>query len=256
MSTTHSGAHQVRLFVGVLSASGNRAKRDAVRQTWGSHPQLERVVFVISLPMQPSMLDSIRAEALVFNDIILIEHVHEHYFNITYQSQEVFRTAYAYHAPITHVLKCDDDSYIHVDRMLAFLGQQPFNASWAGVISDSFQPIRDPGSKWYVSKADWPEDRSMIKWSNGPGYVLTMDLVRLLATGGVAKCAPGRLFKLEDIAVGSWLTCLEKQHNISLHLARDGRFNVGSCSEGDLLSHYMRPSQMHCMFAQGGKCCP
>lgn len=250
----NSTTSAVRLFVGVLSASSNRAKRDAVRQTWGSHPQLARVVFVINLPKSESLLDTIRQEALDFDDVI-VGHVTEDYDNLAYQSLGLFRTAYAYKGPITHVLKCDDDSYIHVDRLLGYLSNLPFQNSWAGTISKSYSPDRNPKSKWFVSRKEWPDGRSPIKWSNGPGYVLTSDVVRLLATGGVAKCAPGQLFKLEDIAVGSWLTCLEKEQNLTLHLASDARFNVVNCKEGDFVSHYMKPEQMVCMFAQGGRCC-
>lgn len=245
----------IKLFVGVLSASANRHKRDAVRQTWGAHPRLDRVLFVMATPASRGVLDAIRQEAMETNDIILVGHIQEHYLNITYQSLEVLRAAHAFHGPITHVLKCDDDSYVHVDRMLEFLAGQPFNKSWAGAISHSYQPHRDPTSKWHVSKEEWPEDHTVMKWSNGPGYVLTMDLVRLLVTGGVAKCAPGPLFKLEDIAVGSWLTCLEKEQNTTINLASNSHFNLNTCAANDLVSHYMTPGQMRCMHAQGGKCC-
>jgi beta-1,3-galactosyltransferase len=200
-------------------------------------------------------LDAIRQEALDKQDVIFVDHVEEHYLNITYQSLEIFRTAHAYHGPITHVLKCDDDSYIHVGRMLAFLEKHPFKYSYAGTVVMSYQPIRDPGSKWFVSREEWKEDSSSIKWSNGPGYVLTMDLARLLATGGVARCAPGPLFKIEDVAVGVWLTCLEKEQNITINLARSSHINLASCASGDLVSHYMGPNQMLCMFSRQGECC-
>lgn len=252
---TRSHSYQVKLFVGVLSASSNRDKRDAVRGTWALHPALLRVVFVVSRPRTPQLLASIRREASIHNDIVFLGHVEEHYHNITHQTLEIFRTAAAYSGPVTHVMKCDDDSYIHVDRMLQFLEQHPFNHTWAGVISTTFAPIRDPSSKWHVSKAEWAADVSNIKWSNGPGFVITADLVHLLVAGGVVACAPGPLFKLEDVAVGSWLSCLEKEQNITIHLANSGRFNLGGCAEDDLLSHYMSPDKMRCMILQGGKCC-
>lgn len=246
--------HSTRLFVGVVSACQNRAKRDAVRDTWGSDPRLVRVVFVVGRPASSEVLDAVRLEARQKGDIIFAGHVSEHYLNITYQTLEIFRAAHAYHGSITHVLKCDDDSYIQVDRLQQLLLQHSFNHTWIGSMETAYQPIRDPSSKWYVSKAEWSEDSSAIKWSHGPGYVLTTDLVTLLVVGGVAKCAPGPLFKLEDVAVGSWLTCLERLENITINMAH-ASINLGGCSEHDVVSHYMQPSQMRCMFAQGGKCC-
>lgn len=251
-----AGSGKVKLFVGVLSASGNREKRDAIRQTWGAHPRLARVVFVMANPTSPDALDAIRREAMEMQDIIFVGHVQEHYLNITYQSLEIFRAAHAYNGPITHVLKCDDDSYIHVDHMLGFLEGLPFEEPlWAGSMHDTYLPDRVKKSKWFISREEWPQDETAMHWSNGPGYVLSIDLVRLLATGGVEKCAQRPFFKLEDIAVGSWLTCLEKEQEPAIRLASSKGFNVASCAQGDLLSHYMTPTQMRCMHAQGGSCC-
>lgn len=246
---------QVQLFVGVVSACSNREKRDAVRQTWTQHPALVRVVFVVSKPRTPEMLQRIRQEAAAENDIVFVGHIDEHYHNLTYQSLEIFRAAVMWSGPVTHVLKCDDDSYIHVDRLVQFLELHPLNHTWAGSIDTSFHPIRDPSSKWFVSKAEWPEDRSDIKWSHGPGYVITADLVRLMVAGGVVACAPGPLFKLEDVAVGSWLSCLEKEQNITIHLARGPGFNIDGCAVNDLVSHYRTPAEMRCMYSYGGQCC-
>jgi hypothetical protein len=248
-------AQAVRLYVGVLSASQNREKRDAVRATWGSHPALARVVFVLARPQNTSLLQSIRAEALEHDDIILAGHVWEHYNNITHQTLELFRSAYAYHGSITHVCKCDDDSYIHVERMLKHLDGHPFERSWAGRMEGSYVPRRDPSDKWYVTREEWPDNVPAFKYSNGPGYVLTFDLVRLLILGGVLQCSPGpQLFKWEDVAVGSWLACLEREQNITLNVAA-GQVNLGGCSEGDLVSHYIAPATMQCMHTNRGNCC-
>jgi hypothetical protein len=214
-------------------------------------------VFVLARPQTASLLPSIRAEALEQGDIIIVPNVMEHYNNITHQTLEVFRSAHAFHGDITHVCKCDDDTSIHVDRKLTLLAGQPFQHSWAGAMKMSFAPARGVESKWHVSKAEWPEGDSDIKWSNGPGYVLSYyDLVALLATGGVIQCSPGPLFKLKDIVAGSWLTYLEREQNITMNLLNlGGQINIQGCSEGDLVSHHMTPAQMHCMYSNEGTCC-
>ena len=71
----------VRLFVGVLSAAKGRTRRDAVRQTWGSDPRLERVVFVVGRPATRRLLHKLQEEALEHKDIILVGHVQEHFLN-------------------------------------------------------------------------------------------------------------------------------------------------------------------------------
>jgi hypothetical protein len=78
----------------------------------------------------------------------------------------------------------------------------------------------------------------------------------LCAPAGTAYAASqgGHLFKLEDIAVGSWLEWAAQRRGLRLHLAADRRFNYGGCRAGDLVSHYIRPAQQLCMWAQEGRC--
>lgn len=246
----------IRLYVGVVSGAANRAKRYIIRKTWGSDSRLERVVFVIARPAGgASLLSSIRQEAMRYRDIILLGHVEEHYFNITYQTLEVYRSAFAYGQPLTHVMKCDDDSYIHVSRLLDLLAAHPHNRTFVGNINPVYIPHRNMGSKWYIPKEEWSADQANITWANGPGHVVTGDIASELAAGAAVQCMPGKLFKLEDIATGMWLHCLAKEQGWLLNTVSDKRFNGDGCAEGDIVSHYRNPSQMACMFAANGACC-
>lgn len=246
----------ITLYIGVVSGASNRARRLAIRQSWGSDPRLERVVFVISRPAGgAALLSSIREEAMQYRDIILLGHVHEHYYNITHQTLEVYRSAFAYGRPLTHIMKCDDDSYIHVGRLLELLVAHPHARTFVGKVSPTYSPDRSMGSKWFVSKEEWLEDQANISWANGPGYVLTADIAFQLAAGAAVQCMPKKLFRLEDIATGIWLDCLAKEQGWLLHAVSDDRFNVVGCAEGDIVSHYQSPSQMACMFATDGACC-
>lgn len=85
----------------------------AIRQTWGSAASLGHVVFVLT-----TFWRVLRQEAMRFRDLIWVGHIMENYYNITYQTQELFRSAYAYSGHVTHVMKCNDDSYVHVDKLV------------------------------------------------------------------------------------------------------------------------------------------
>jgi hypothetical protein len=246
----------VRLFIGILSASDNTDKRAAIRSTWGRDPKIERAVFIISRPRTLESLDAIRKEALRFKDIIFLGQMIEGYHNITRQTLEVFRAAYAYHGPVTHVLKCDDDSYVHVDRMIMFLAGLPRHLTWTGLMHQGYYPDRNPSVKWYVPESEMRDQYLNISWSNGPGYVITIDLAIQLATGAVEKCMPGAMFKLEDIALGMWLTCLQREQNLNMTTVGTQKINVGGCNHDDLVSHRITPRQARCMFARNGLCCP
>lgn len=247
------------VYVGVLSGSTNTQKRMAIRRSWGSDPRLQRVVFVVANPIgNSSLLEVIRKEALQYQDLILLSYIEEHYFNLAYQTLEIFRSAYAFGRPITHVMKCDDDSYVHVSRLLELLAVHPWERTLVGHLTPYFVAIRQPGHKWYLSKEEWPADRTDVPYPNGPGYLVTKDLANELAAGAAVKCMPGKFLKFEDVAMGLWIDCLRKQRNLYVNAVSDGRFNadvLNSCTDQDIVSHYRTPQQMLCMFDRGGTCC-
>jgi hypothetical protein len=50
---------RVAVFVGVLSAGKNKEARDAIRATWGSHPALHSVRFILLRPRTAELLDEV-----------------------------------------------------------------------------------------------------------------------------------------------------------------------------------------------------
>lgn len=249
---------RIRLYVGVLSKVTNLGKRMAIRQTWGADAGLERVVFVVANPAYNStLLQSLRQEALKFRDLIIVGHVVESYYNIAYQTLEVFKSASAYFGDITHVMKCDDDSYVRVDKLLEFLAQHPFDSTFLGRMWPVYEPIRNINSLFYVSRDEWPKDKANITWAHGgPGYILTRDLAYEVATTAAYMCSSRKFFKLEDVALASWLLCLQQKLGVHVNVVHDSRFNADDqCAHDDIVSHRISATQMMCMFASNGSCC-
>ena len=52
------------------------------------------------------------------------------------------------------------------------------------------------------------------------GYVLTADLVQEIAAGAALKPHNHALFKLEDIAMGSWIEHIQQERNIRVRIAQ------------------------------------
>eukprot|EP00878_Enallax_costatus_P023213 GHUV01024680.1.p1 GENE.GHUV01024680.1~~GHUV01024680.1.p1 ORF type:complete len:303 (-),score=64.17 GHUV01024680.1:4-912(-) len=251
---TQQRRRSVRLFIGVVSGCGNIARRMAIRRTWGLDARLERVVFVLANPGNTSLLDSVVQGALNYRDIVLVNHVQEHYFNITYQTLEIYRSAFTFGKQLTHVMKCDDDSFVNITRLLEAVEAQPKVFTLLGNLDQSYIPHRDKNSKWYIPKEEFPDDRVNVSFAYGAGYVLTADLAFAIAAGGVIQCMPDRLFKLEDVATGLLADCIAKRNGWQLHAVTDGRFSNLGCSPDSIVSHYRTPTQMDCMFAKG-VCC-
>ncbi|KAL4443993.1 hypothetical protein ABPG75_011730 [Micractinium tetrahymenae] len=244
----------IRLFVGVLSAGDRRDRRDAIRATWGTHPGAYRVRFFLGRPANETVFEAVRAEAVERRDMVVLGHITEHYHNITHQTLEVMRFAAADPA-VTHVLKTDDDSYVHFDRLLHCLAGTYRERLFLGYIENpGGRPHRNTDHPWYVSREEWPEER-FPPWAHGAGYVLTADLAAELAPGtAFAASEGGHLFKLEDIALAGWLEWAAQRRGFKVHLVVDKRFNYEGCRFGDLVSHYMKPEQLRCMWERQGHC--
>lgn len=253
-STTATADQEVRLFVGVVSGSRNRDKRDAIRQTWGSEPALERVIFTVSRPNDTAVLDDLQQEAEEFGDVVLVRDIAEHFDNLPHQTLQVFRSAYTYHKPLTHVMKVDDDIFVHAELLVEWLKKEPRQHMVAGQIFHGFDPVRDRNAKYYTSKEEWGPDHSDLTWAGGAGYIWTVDLAEWAATGGAERCMPGQFFKLEDISAAVWLECFTREQGVRVQWAHDDRFNGQACKDGDFMSHHQDPTKMHCIFATGNCC--
>lgn len=57
----------------------------------------------------------------------------------------------------------------------------------------------------------------MLFTLRGAGYVLTADLVREIAAGAALKPQKHRLFKLEDVAMGSWVQFVGREQGVQVH---------------------------------------
>lgn len=252
----NTAPHHVKLFVAVVTLAANVRKRDAIRVTWGADARLQRVMFVAARPRDTAMMVSLRAEALRHRDLVVVSHVWEHYDNITHQTLEACREA-ASDPVATHLLKVDDDSFVRVGPLLRYLALTPTAWTFAGYMENpGGRPhrINTAADKWYVSKEEWPDDH-YPPWAHGPGYTLTSDLVKEIASGAAAAASPNGMFKLEDIAMGSWVDHISRQKGIQANLLRSTRFNYIGCQCGDLISHYFTAAMTYCTFSETDCCC-
>lgn len=103
-STVLNNTSNIVLFVGVLSRASNFQHRNTVRNTWGRDPDLHRVLFFVARPENASLFESLRHEAVVNKDVVIVSHVQESYHGISHQTFEIYRSAYI-DGRATHVMK-------------------------------------------------------------------------------------------------------------------------------------------------------
>lgn len=79
--------------------------------------------------------------------------------------------------------------------------------------------------------------------------------MREIAAGAALKAQDHRIFKLEDIAVGSWIEFVAGEQRWRINYVSDAAFNFNGCAAYDVVSHYVKPRAMRCMFRNSGGCC-
>ncbi|KAL0024195.1 hypothetical protein WJX77_006452 [Trebouxia sp. C0004] len=244
----------IKVFIGVLTGSANTEQRHAVRKTWALEAKGHRVVFFSAVPRNETLFDLLRREAAEYQDVVVLPNIHESYFNITHQTLEMCRMA-AMDPAVSHLLKVDDDSYVHVTKLIARLKALPREKMFAGYMEKTGgKPHRDPANRWHVPVEEWPWE-TYPAWAHGAGYVVTKDLVHEIAAGAAMKIQNHTLFRLEDISMGAWVEYVSKEKGWNVQLVKDKRFNFNGCLGNDLVSHYIQALQMRCMYKNNGKCC-
>lgn len=85
---------------------------------------------------------------------------------------------------------------------------------------------------------------------------MLQDLVREIAAGAALQACNHTIFKLEDVAMGSWIEYIGQQNKWSVNYDADTAFNFHGCQNEDIVSHYIKPEFARCMFANKDvRCC-
>ncbi|XP_064152660.1 beta-1,3-galactosyltransferase 5-like [Anguilla rostrata] len=167
----------------VTSAPWHAKRRTAIRETWakrrdrGAHSW--QVLFLIGQRREDGISPQILGEQRAFGDI-LVGNYADSYRNLTLKVMHGLRWT-ADNCEPRFILKTDDDCFVNTDRLPRFLAES--NGVRTGLYAGSlFAPgkrevIRDPLSKWYVSRDDFGEEE-YPPYASGVGYVLSADAAR------------------------------------------------------------------------------
>ncbi|XP_014381960.1 beta-1,3-galactosyltransferase 5-like [Alligator sinensis] len=191
------------LLILVTSAPGNWEQRRVIRRTWGAQdepaPFHWQAVFLVGQAADAGTASRIRQEQQDFGDI-LVGNYRDTYRNLTLKVMHGLKWAAERCRP-RYVLKTDDDCFVNTDRLPGFLAQlDPVPARlYAGSVfsREKRQVIREPSSKWYVSRQDYGPDK-YPPYASGIGYVLSLEA----AAQVLAAAERVRPIPVEDAYVG------------------------------------------------------
>ena len=195
---SHDTEKPLRLLIGVLS--NNATMRQAIRETWGSAVRGARGKHQLFFLVANQDFQSIEAEYEKESDMLWLD-MENNYYKLTYMTSAML-TIFHRHANYTHILKTDDDCYVHVDRLLKHLEQLSPSVHYHGQ-TPQLDPLRSEDEvgeryhKYILSSEDYPEPK-FAPYASGPGYIVTPTMNECV----VRELSRIRYMPFEDVYVG------------------------------------------------------
>ncbi|XP_041368253.1 beta-1,3-galactosyltransferase 5-like [Gigantopelta aegis] len=180
-------AHSV--IIVIFSTPTHQKLRQAIRNTWagaisngnwmGSSlgSRAAKVVFLFGKCVSHSLEQILDYEERRYNDIIQVD-VLETYKNMTRKSLAALLWVFTFCKSSSYYLKTDDDVFVHMTRLLAFVKSLPKESTIYGRWNTRMRVVRQK-SKWHVSFEEYPF-RQYPSYTSGGGYVMPVSLARVL----------------------------------------------------------------------------
>ncbi|RXN00638.1 Beta-1,3-galactosyltransferase 5 [Acipenser ruthenus] len=222
--------------------------RKAIRSTWAKNrvvagkPVL--IIFLLgSFPGSSIQQVALAAEDRVYGDVLQRDFV-DSYYNLTLKTLMGLQWVAQACPGASYVFKTDSDVFVNIQRLLPLLLRRATHTHlYTGRVSLEGEPVRNPNSKYYVSKTEFPFDY-YPPFCSGTGYVLSMDLVWDILTVSPTV----REIKLEDVFIGMCLNTLGVQPSYlsSVQVFYNYMVPFHPCPYSLLVtSHGLRPAQLH-----------
>ena len=176
----------ISLIILVHSHPEHFSLRNTLRQTWARQVTegefKTRTVFLIGEVEQEDLSGRLEEEWRTHSDLVK-GHFVDSYRNLTYKHLLGYRWVEEHCGLADFVLKSDDDQFVDTFQLPRFLGTflPPPSQTWFLCNIQERAPIRSEESKWFVSRAEWPES-DYPPYCNGWAYVTSRPTVsRVLA---------------------------------------------------------------------------
>lgn len=241
------------LFVLILSSTSGLVRRNVARETWiQGYQKLEQPVivkFVIGTQnLQKEEVQGLKSEQDNFGDLLILPNLQEDYSNLTRKVLYSF-TRIARDYKFSYLLKCDDDSYILLNKVVTELSSRDSAKSFYWGFFDGRAHVKTKG-KWAEKK--WFLCDRYLPYALGGGYILSQDLVQRIATSADGL----EMYNSEDVSVGVWLSPYkaERKHDVRFNT----EFVSRGCRNSYIVSHKQSPEDMKSKFknlqAKGEQC--
>ncbi|XP_066258860.1 beta-1,3-galactosyltransferase 5-like [Euwallacea similis] len=186
----------VKLLIAITSAPSHDSARDAIRKTWGSFVSRKDVAiaFMLGSIANETINRKLDEEQILYGDIIRGKFV-DTYDNLTLKTISILEWVDNFCPKAAFVLKTDDDMFINVSRLLAFIAKhKPEQRTIYGRLARKWKPIRNKKSKYYISPQQY-KPPVFPDFTTGPAYLLPANLAKPLYQSALNHT----YLKLEDV---------------------------------------------------------
>ncbi|KAJ8874749.1 hypothetical protein PR048_025615 [Dryococelus australis] len=220
------------LTVVIVSEPSNFVRRQTVRATWlklGKNKVDYKHYFVVGgAGLAKETSDLLGREQSTYNDMIILPVLVDTYRTLTNKVLETFVWLHKNGAFFKYVLKCDEDTFVRVDDVIAVLKESGKERLYWGFFNGRAR-VKKSG-KWKENK--WILCDYYLPYALGGGYVLSASLLHYIAEN--AKNLS--VFSSEDVSVGVWLASVAGVQRV--HDPRfDTEFTSRGCSNSYLVTH-------------------
>eukprot|EP00127_Corallochytrium_limacisporum_P005422 Clim_evm34s204 gene=Clim_evmTU34s204 len=239
------------LVVLVVSAAGNKERRDVIRETWAkpqwslpSNGYSTDVLFVVGgKDLTSAAASAVKNEHAEHGDMMLLPKTNDTYEALTDKVLEALRTAHTTYL-YGFVVKCDDDSFVDIPALQKSLHEEPDRMnepySYIGYFSGKGEPRRgNQDVQWAENNYDLCD--FYIPYAYGGGYTLSYKSAEFI----VQNTNILRRFFSEDVTVGTALApiAVKRIHDVRF----DTEFKTRGCRQGFLIRHKLSPQDMRGM---------
>lgn len=239
----------LELLILVPSSMWNFKQREAIRKTWGNKESSDaktRLLFFTGTSLSnETFQQTFKDEQGQLQDIVKVN-ITESYDNLTKKSIALLKWAHLNCPSVRYVLKSDDDMFINIQNLVNVLRKTKPKNAILGVKNSHSVPFRDKGSKWYVSREQYPKDKYPT-YISGTAYVITGDIISALYNSTLYVPS---LF-IEDVYLNG--LCREKIGAEAIHLpgfdpARNRGKIDGRVFEKRITGHHFSPRDIILMW--------
>eukprot|EP00775_Hariotina_reticulata_P001798 gene1798-2132_t len=202
-----------------MTGSNSSAVRQAIRDSWAKDRRLAKVMFFSMRPKSDDLFRELRAESVKYADLVIVSHAYEGINSSADATLHMLKAAVVLGSEITHVVKMDEDCFVHIENMIDALASAPKQWMYGGnpfISGDTLEKHKPQEPGMNLTKSSWPPAAVLPAYAAGYGVAFTLDLMKHIASGAAhMTMPPTNPIWLEDAATGIWVKYIghEQQDN-------------------------------------------